>query len=198
MNNQTIAFHCGGENPEGCKVDTGAINVIIIDCDTTLDKIVTAESCFAVMISIFNKTLLVALVVGISTIEGFQQPHVISTQRVGATRLAFFGNNQKDEEPEDEPQDKGFMGDLKGMMSNFDAVVDDFVFKRMGNGEQFYGKRKYNPSGNIEGDYNGMGQSDLMRIEIARVRKEEMELLRQRRLEEQEANGAGKGPKKWG
>ena len=78
------------------------------------------------------------------------------------------------------------------MMNNFDAVVDDFVYKRMGNGEQFYGKRKYNPSGNIEGDYNGMGQSDLLRIEVARVKKEELELRRQRRLEaEREAKGKG-------
>jgi hypothetical protein len=146
---------------------------------------------------------LVAVVVTLTNVEGFQQLHVSSTQRMGVTSLSFFGNNKKNDEltelteTEEEPKKKGF--DFKGMMGDFDAVIDDFVFKRMGNGEQFYGKRKSNPSGNIEGDYNGMGQSDLIRIEIARVRKEEMELRRQRRLEaEQEAKGDGKGPRKWG
>lgn len=145
--------------------------------------------------------LVVAASVAFSNVEGFQRPS--STQRAGATSLSFFGNNELKDlltESKDEPEKKGFFGDLKGMMGNFDAVVDDFVYKRMGNGEQFYGKRKYNPSGNIDGDYNGMGQSDLIQIEIARVRKEEMELRRQRRLEaaEQESRGTGNGPKKWG
>ena len=152
------------------------------------------------MNSTYIKIFLVALAIGISSVDAFQQPQIDSTQRVGTTSLNFFGNNKKEVEPEpveEEPKKLGFMGDLKGMMNNFDAVVDDFLFKRMGAGEQWYGKRKYNPSGNVEGDYNGMGQSDLIRIEIARVRKEEMEKLRQRRLEEQEANKAGKGPKKF-
>jgi hypothetical protein len=147
---------------------------------------------------------LVAVVVTLTNVEGFQQIPVSSAQRAGVTSLSFFGNNNKNDEltevsetAEEEPQKKGF--DFKGMMDNFDAVVDDFVYKRMGNGEQFYGKRKSNPSGNIEGDYNGMGQSDLLRIEIARVQKEEMELRRQRRLEaEQEARGDGNSPRKWG
>lgn len=152
------------------------------------------------MNSTYSIICLVALALGISSVDAFQQPQIASAQRVGKTSLSFFGNNKKEVEPEpveEEPPKLGFMGDLKGMMNNFDAVVDDFLFKRMGNGEQWYGKRKYNPSGNVEGDYNGMGQSDLIRIEIARVRKEEMEKLRQRRLEEQEANKAGKGPKKF-
>jgi hypothetical protein len=28
-----------------------------------------------------------------------------------------------------------------------DVVIDDFMFKKMGNGEVFYGKKKVNPSG---------------------------------------------------
>jgi len=149
--------------------------------------------------------LILSVVVGVvamASIEGFQQAQVGSAQRVGTTSLSFFGNNKKEEAPvdiEEEPKNGGLMGDWKGMMDNFDAVVDDFVYKRMGAGEQWYGKRKYNPSGNVDGDYNGMGQSDLIRIEIARVQKEEMELLRQRRLEEEEERKAnGKGPRKWG
>lgn len=119
--------------------------------------------------------------------------HIGSSKRVGDTSLSLFGSNKNSEEMDDEPNKKGFMSDFMG---GFDAIVDDFLFKRMGNGEQFYGERKFNPSGNIEGDYNGMGQSDLMRIEIARVRKEEIELRKQIRLEaEQEAKGTGQGPR---
>ena len=87
---------------------------------------------------------------------------------------------------------RNFFEDLKGMFSNFDDVVDDFVMKRMGNGEQFYGKRKYNPSGDYDGDYNGMGQSSHYAIEIARVKKEVLEERRQRRLEEEAAARSNK------
>jgi len=38
-------------------------------------------------------------------------------------------------------------------------------------GEVFYGKRKYNPSGKVDGEYNGMGLTDKTRINIARARK---------------------------
>lgn len=62
-----------------------------------------------------------------------------------------------------------------------------FVFAFLSDSSNRYGKRKYNPSGRIEGDYNGMGQSDSLRIEIARVQKEEIELRKQRRLLEEEA-----------
>jgi len=51
------------------------------------------------------------------------------------------------------------------------------MFKRMGSGEVFYGKRKYKPSGrpNTEGKYNGMGLSDKLRIDITRQVKEEIQ-----------------------
>jgi len=72
------------------------------------------------------------------------------------------------------------------MLTNFDDVVDDFMNKRMGNGEVFYGKRKYKPSGrpNTEGKYNGMGQSDRRRADWSRQRKEEMMERLRRQLEE--------------
>ena len=76
---------------------------------------------------------------------------------------------------------------LADMFANFDDVIDDFFYKRMGNGEQFYGKRKYNPSGKFEGDYNGMGRSDQSRIEMALVQKELMEERRLKRQAEEEA-----------
>eukprot|EP00529_Nitzschia_sp_RCC80_P034872 CAMPEP_0113478334 /NCGR_PEP_ID=MMETSP0014_2-20120614/20698_1 /TAXON_ID=2857 /ORGANISM="Nitzschia sp." /LENGTH=123 /DNA_ID=CAMNT_0000371513 /DNA_START=216 /DNA_END=587 /DNA_ORIENTATION=- /assembly_acc=CAM_ASM_000159 len=72
-----------------------------------------------------------------------------------------------------------------------DDVVDDFVMKRMGAGEQWYGQRKNNPSGNFDGKYEGGGRSDAFQIEIAKIQREEMELKKQRRLaaaaEEEEA-----------
>jgi uncharacterized protein YueI len=66
-------------------------------------------------------------------------------------------------------------------------VIDDFMFKKMGNGEVFYGKRKINPSGreNTEGTYNGMGISDKAKIDESRQRKEEyLEERRRKFLEE--------------
>mmetsp|Transcript_7455 Transcript_7455/g.20161 ORF Transcript_7455/g.20161 Transcript_7455/m.20161 type:complete len:160 (-) Transcript_7455:420-899(-) len=86
------------------------------------------------------------------------------------------------------PGDKegGFFSNVKNMMNDFDDVMDDFFFKRMGAGEQWYGKRKSNPSGRVDGNYNGMGRSDQIKIEIARAMKEEMELKRTRALEAEE------------
>lgn len=72
--------------------------------------------------------------------------------------------------------------DLGDMLSNMDDVIEDFMFKRMGNGEVFYGKRKFKPSGrpNTEGKYNGMGMSDKLKIDVTlEVRKELMERRRQ-------------------
>ena len=74
------------------------------------------------------------------------------------------------------------------MMANFDDVIDDFLNKRMGNGEVFYGQRKYKPSGreNTTGQYNGLGMSDKARIDMARqIKQERMEM---RRLREQGLN----------
>lgn len=61
------------------------------------------------------------------------------------------------------------------MFSNWDDVIDDFLYKRMGNGEVFYGKRKYKPSGrpNTEGRYGGMGLTDTNRIRFAQEIKEQ-------------------------
>ena len=47
----------------------------------------------------------------------------------------------------------------------------------MGNGEVFYGKRKYKPSGKVENSYSGYGLSDKGKIdavrEYKRMREEE-------------------------
>ena len=84
-------------------------------------------------------------------------------------------------------QQKGFFAEFLG---NMDAAIDDFMNKRMGNGEVFYGKRKYKPSGRFTGDYNGMGLSDKLRIDQTREMREEYleereERRRRERLEEE-------------
>ena len=122
--------------------------------------------------------------VGFSTVPHQQKGARLANQHVvDGGKIFYMAKNDENQEP----KKKGFFGDLLGMFENFDDVVDDFVYKRMGAGEQWYGKRKYNPSGKFDGDYNGMGRSDQFRIELARVQKEEMEKRRQRRLEEEEA-----------
>jgi hypothetical protein len=68
---------------------------------------------------------------------------------------------------------EGFLGGIKDFFSNLDAVADDFFYKRMGKGEIFYGKRRYKPSGNVEGEYQGMGLSDKLKIDMAREYREE-------------------------
>ena len=74
--------------------------------------------------------------------------------------------------------------DVTDMFSNMDDVIDDFMSKRMGNGEVFYGKRKYKPSGKTDGKHNGMGLTDKRRIDGARSYRESyLEKLRRREEE---------------
>ena len=75
--------------------------------------------------------------------------------------------------------------EVSDMVSSLDDVIDDFLNKRMGNGEIFYGQRAYKPSGreNTTGRYTGMGMSDKTKIDMAREYKEEM--LEMRRLKEE-------------
>ena len=81
----------------------------------------------------------------------------------------------------------GFPDIFKEFFSNMDDVIDDFMFKRMGNGEVFYGKRKNKPSGrpNTDGKYNGMGLTDKTKIDVTREVKEEFIARRQQQQKEQ-------------
>ena len=133
----------------------------------------------------FLASLIAAWAVMAAVVHGFQGR--VSSLSSTAERTAHTLPMAKDDKNDTNSKPRNFLQDLQGMFQNFDDVVDDFVYKRMGAGEQWYGKRKYNPSGKVDGDYNGMGRSDYFRIEIARAQKEEMELRRQRRLEEEEA-----------
>ncbi|KAL7437991.1 hypothetical protein ACHAXH_003700 [Discostella pseudostelligera] len=76
--------------------------------------------------------------------------------------------------------------ELADMFSNFDDVVDDFFNKRMGNGEVFYGKRKYKPSGKVDAEYNGGGFSDWRKMEAAREFREMRALMREETKERSE------------
>jgi hypothetical protein len=89
-----------------------------------------------------------------------------------------------------EKKEGAWNNSLRGVgefFSSFDDVIDDFMNKRMGNGEVFYGKRKFKPSGrpNTEGKYSGMGMSDKARIDTVREYKEEV-MERQRQRQQQD------------
>ena len=74
------------------------------------------------------------------------------------------------------------LAELADMWQSFDDIVDDFFNKRMGNGEQFYGKRKYKPSGKYSEEYNGYGFSDFRKIEAAKEFREERARMKEERL----------------
>ena len=74
------------------------------------------------------------------------------------------------------------LAELVDMWQNFDDIVDDFFNKRMGGGEQFYGQRKYKPSGKYSNDYNGYGFTDARKIEAAREFREERARMKEERL----------------
>ena len=78
--------------------------------------------------------------------------------------------------------------EVSEMIESWDDVMDDFFHKRMGNGEVFYGTRKYKPSGrkNTQGKYNGMGLSDSAKIEVARSKRAEFLEQKRRQMMEKE------------
>ena len=59
-----------------------------------------------------------------------------------------------------------------------------------GNGEVFYGQRKYKPSGrkNTEGKYNGMGLTDSNKIKVAQMKRKEYLEEKRIQLIQQEQN----------
>jgi len=83
----------------------------------------------------------------------------------------YSKNSDNEEESKFEMFAKPFLA-VADMFQNLDDVIDDFYNKRMGNGEIFYGKRKYKPSGTVDGDYNGFGLSDFQKIEMTKEAKE--------------------------
>jgi hypothetical protein len=115
----------------------------------------------------------------------FRHPSVLVSRRpllLSSRNLKSNSSNQNDTN-EDEMQSKDKSENdimilsrvswaIQEFWNNMDDIVDDFMNKRMGNGELFYGKRKFNPSGKIDGSYNGFGLSDKGRIEGVKMYKE--------------------------
>ncbi|GKY98680.1 hypothetical protein MPSEU_000824300 [Mayamaea pseudoterrestris] len=114
---------------------------------------------------------------------------VLSIFMLVATASAFLTHQQPMSRRCDKSKTVAHAKILEGIsdfFENFDDVMDDFMNKRMGNGEVFYGKRKYQPSGkpNTEGYYNGMGMSDKSKIELVREYKEDLMERRQRQTQQ--------------
>jgi len=63
-------------------------------------------------------------------------------------------------------------------MTTNNDILSSITSKQMGNGEVFYGKRKYKPSGRVDSDYNGGGFSDWRKMEAAREFREERAMMR--------------------
>jgi hypothetical protein len=128
------------------------------------------------------KSIVRLLIYGLLSVVSSFQPTPIRTKHCRAQCMKSEG-----EERETTAAKNGWnpLSNLKDVFASLDDVIDDFMGKRMGNGELFYGRRKNNPSGrlNMEGEYNGMGYSDPLRIERARQRKEEV--LARRRFREE-------------
>lgn len=134
---------------------------------------------------VLKMRVLLLLIFLVQHIVAFAPLPVISVSKNHANhaRLFFMTSNE-----DDNSNSRGLPNPFKeigDMFANFDDVVDDFFYKRMGNGETFYGKRKYKPSGKVEGEYNGMGLTDKLKIDISRERKELF--LEEKRLREEEA-----------
>jgi hypothetical protein len=122
------------------------------------------------------------------SVVGFQCPALEGTfrrSRSNQVSLAAVASPERNDEESDLEAASAFgsgfpwsgfnpIQELSEMMRSLDDVIDDFMNKRMGNGEVFYGKRKYKPSGkdNTEGKYNGMGLTDKARIDATRQAKE--------------------------
>ena len=131
----------------------------------------------------FKSTLFATVIVSsvVVTSEAF-----VSHQSSSTSRLVQFSNDEKlwgVVEEEDLSRVSSFnfpnpLAELGDMLKNFDDVMDDFFNKRMGNGEVFYGKRKYKPSGKVEANYNGGGFSDFRKMEAAREFREERARIR--------------------
>ena len=112
-----------------------------------------------------------------STAAAFVTPPSTSKSIVLSERWGADGDSNKQQFNFPNP-----LTELADMWQNFDDIVDDFFNKRMGNGEQFYGQRKYKPSGKYSNEYNGYGFSDYRKIEAAREFREERARMKEERL----------------
>jgi hypothetical protein len=129
---------------------------------------------------VFLQTLLLAAVVSVAA-AFVTTPS--SQSKSYSTQLMEKWN--ADEERTQQQQQFNFpnpLTELVDMWQNFDDIVDDFFNKRMGNGEQFYGERKYKPSGKVTTEYNGYGFSDFRKIEAAKAFREERARMKEEKM----------------
>jgi hypothetical protein len=121
---------------------------------------------------------ILATLLFVSFSHGFTHPSMLQAGRLinnemnvdSAVSVLSAAKNDDNEQPQQERN--GIVGGFMDFFSNLDDVADDFFYKRMGKGEIFYGKRKYKPSGDVDGEYNGFGLSDKMKIDMTREYKE--------------------------
>lgn len=118
----------------------------------------------------------------VSAVIGFENVRPLQSRRM--ITIVRNANDNGNDKNKNNWGISSLFQEMNDMLSNWDDVIDDFMFKRMGNGELFYGKRKYKPSNkdNMDGQYRGMGISDSAKIELARQRKEEMLERRRQQL----------------
>ncbi len=128
----------------------------------------------------FLQTLTLVVLVAVATSFVAPSPHAQgnkSTQLLERKWDAEEGRTQQQQFNFPNP-----LTELADMWQNFDDIIDDFFNKRMGNGEVFYGQRKYKPSGKVTTDYNGYGFSDFRKIEAAKEFREERARMKEEKL----------------
>lgn len=128
---------------------------------------------------VFLQTLLLIAVVSMAA--AFVTPPA-SSRCKAYTQLMEKWNADEERTQQQQINFPNPLNELADMWKNFDDIVDDFFNKRMGNGEQFYGQRKYKPSGKVTTEYNGYGFSDFRKIEAAKAFREERARMKEEKL----------------
>ena len=126
------------------------------------------------LLTILSTSFVLFLSVFATFTQGFSHPSTL-VERSSKFGLSTSSQSEnivlyaRNGEEEMETKKKGLFG---GFFSTLDDVAEDFFYKRMGKGEIFYGKRKFKPSGDVDGDYNGFGLSDKLKIDMTREYKD--------------------------
>ena len=130
--------------------------------NTTLSLFLMAFIQASYAFSNLSKTISVPT----KTMTRSENQHKLTTlhfQNKSNEEVSNNNNNNKKE---------GIFGGIKNAFNNLDGIAEDFFYKRMGKGEIFYGKRAYKPSGDVDGDYQGFGLSDKLKIDMTRDYKD--------------------------
>ncbi len=149
------------------------ISLQLVSCSEVIQqrffKEIRTVDC-AKMQPILSFTILLALMQSV-TVDAFSINAIMGPCN-NISKLAVYANRDDQVNDVKTSEQKGFFGEFFDIFKNLDDVAEDFFYKRMGKGEIFYGKRKYKPSGDVEGEYNGFGLSDKLKIDMTREYKE--------------------------